>query len=148
MVPVLFFLCSLPLFSQTTFDEVETLLAANSVTYSQAARFVLDASQKLTASDDEASLPQEAFQYALSRGWLPKNAQADGNARLDGVSLLCMNAFDLNGGVMYSIFKSPHHAFRELQYRNIIVGLTAPDMNVSGEQLLSIISRILASIGE
>nr|AGS54162.1 outer membrane protein (tpn50) [uncultured bacterium contig00051] len=130
---------------------METLLESNAVTYARASWFVLNASYEGAASAESAvsQKPEisgygEAFSYALSQGWLPKNAQADGEARLDGVSLLCMNVFGIKGGIMYSIAKSPHYAFREMQYHNIIAGPAAPNQKVSGEQLLSMISRLLS----
>jgi len=57
---------------------------------------------------------------------------------------LLMQSFDLKGGIFYRIAKGPHHAYRELVYKNVIRGYTDPKMPVSGQQLLSLISRILA----
>jgi len=139
---VLFILCFLTsaalLCAQSTADEIETLLNTNAVTYAQAARFVLEAADVSAISDAE-----EAFRYAQERGWLPKKASADDTARLDGVSLLLMSSFSLKGGIFYSIFKTPHYAYRELAYMETIQGRADPAMKVSGERLLLITGRIL-----
>jgi len=134
----LFLFACAALYAQTA-QEMETLLETQAVNYAQVTRFVLEASETLATADQE-----EAFRYAAERGWLPTNAAPEDAARLNGVALLLMRSFDLKGGVFYGLFKSPHHAYRELAYKGFIRGNTDPDMPVSGQQLLLIISRILA----
>ena len=124
-------------------DWIESLLASDSVTYADAALLVLAAADVTTAPS-----PAAAFRYAAERGWLPADATADEAARLDGLSLLVMGAFDFKGGLFYTLTKSPHHAYRELVYRNIIQGRTDPLMPVSGDLLLFTVNRVLAIHGE
>jgi len=137
------FLAAAAFLSAQTADEIETLLNTGAVTYAQAARFLLEASDTMAASDME-----EAFDYAAQQGWLPKKVSANDTARLDGISLLMMRSFGIKGGVLYSITKSPHYAYRELMYRETIQGRADPGMNVSGERLLFFTSRILSQLGE
>jgi len=84
----------------------------------------------------------EAYRYASEKGWLPKSAGARDTARLDGVSLLIMKAFEIKGGAFYSVFQNAHYAYRELEYRNVIEGKTIPAMAVSGEMMLFIVGRV------
>jgi outer membrane protein OmpA-like peptidoglycan-associated protein len=121
----------------TTAEEMENLLANNAVTYAAAARFILQASDRFVTSD-----PNAAFRYAAERNWLPKDAKANDVAQMDGVALLMMRSFDIKGGVMYTITKSPHYAYRELIYKNIIQGKADPAMNVPGERLIFATSRV------
>ena len=123
--------------AQSAADEIETLLKTGAVTYSAAARFLLEASETLAVSD-----PAEAFRYAMEQGWLTKKASADDAARLDEICLLLMRAFGINGGLLFSVTGSPHFAYRELVYREIIQGRTDPHMNVSGERLLFYTDRV------
>lgn|GEM_PF-3859303 len=88
--------------AQSAAEEIETLLAAQAVTYAQAARFVLDAAE--AAAFDS---PAQAFAFALQRNWLPAGASPDTPARLDGVSLLLMRSFDLRGGILFTITGGP-----------------------------------------
>ncbi|MCL1928904.1 MAG: OmpA family protein [Treponema sp.] len=125
--------------AQTTAVEIETLLNTNAVTYAQAARLVLEASE-VTVTADTA----EAFQYAADRKWLPKKASANETARLDGIALLVMRSFDIKGGLFYSLSRSPHYAYRELVYKQIILGRTDPAMAVSGDNFLYILNRVLS----
>ena len=131
-------LLTAPVYSQTAV-KLEALMNEKAVTWTQAAAFVLE------AADIEAANAEDAFKLAAERKWLPANAKADGKASLNGTALLLMKAFDIKGGIFYSISKSPHHAYRELVYKEVIRG-TDPDANVSGPELLLMIGRILSGI--
>ena len=71
-------------------------------------------------------------------------AAGSSGARLDGVSLLLMESFNIKGGIMYSLFRNPHYAYRELVYLDIIQGRVDPEMTVSGDLLLFLVNRILS----
>jgi hypothetical protein len=126
------------LHAQTTAAELEAVLEAETLSYEQAASFVLRA----------ADLPVSgtAFAYALEQKWLPAKAAANGTAVLDGVSLLIMGAFGIKGGIMFSGFKNPHYAYRELVYQGIIQGRADPGLAVSGDLLLFMIGKVLDRI--
>jgi len=132
--------CVLGVLSAQTGAEIEALLKTSSVTYAQAAGFVLKASEAAVSGQ------KAAFDYAVERGWLPKNASPDSAARLDGISLLFMQSFHFKGGLFYTLFKNPHYAYRELAARGAFKGKSDPFMAVSGEQLLFITSRILSIV--
>ena len=119
--------------------EIEALLNNSEVTYGQAARFILEASDMAVYADAE-----EAFLYLAERNWLPKNATSGQIARLDVLSGVFMKAFDIKGGLFYSLTGGSHYAYRELVYLNIIQGKTEPAMKVSGELLLFISGRLLS----
>ena len=118
-------------------DRIEALFNMQELSYEQAAAFVLEAADIYTS-------PGEAFRYATERNWLPKNAEARDMARLDGVSLLVMKAFEIKGGAFFSVFQNAHYAYSELEYRNVIEGKTVPAMAVSGEMMLFIVGRVLS----
>jgi len=129
-----------PLFAeqQTAAYEIETLLQTNEITYGQAARFILEASDIAAIADTE-----EAFNYIAEKNWVSEKITADQTVRLDVLSGIFMKAFDMKGGLFYSITGHPHYAYRELIYKNVIQGMTEPTMKVSGELLLFITSRIM-----
>jgi hypothetical protein len=121
-----------------TADELETLLASPRVSYAQAARFVLEAADAGTYRN-----PLEAFDYALTREWLPPNVRADDPVSLQGASFLIMQSFGLKGGLFYSIFKNAHYSYRELVFQQIILDGADPEQLVSGELFLQIVNRVL-----
>jgi outer membrane protein OmpA-like peptidoglycan-associated protein len=124
-------------------DELETLLASEQLSCAQAARFTLEAADAAIFIE-----PEEAFRYAQEREWLPAGSLPGSPVRLKGVALLVMRAFDLPGGVFYSLFKNPHYSYREMVYKKIILGRADPDQTVSGELFLQILGRTLALAGE
>jgi hypothetical protein len=135
---ILFFvLFSAPLFAQTA-AELEELLQTKTVSYAQAARFVLEAADTAALKDANA-----AFAFAVERAWLSKNASAEQAAKLDGIAFLLMRVFAIKGGIWYSLAKNPHYAYRELVYQDIIQGKTDPEMTLTGEQFLFIVNRLL-----
>jgi hypothetical protein len=138
---IVFFILASPIFAPRAFAqtaaELETFLYADAVSYGQAARLVL------LAADISDTRAEDAFSYAMEKGWLPATATQDAAAKLDGVSLLIMRAFGMKGGAFYTIMKTPHYAYRELLYQNIIQGRADSDMAVSGDLLLFIVNRVL-----
>jgi hypothetical protein len=128
------------LLSAQTAERIERLLEQKSVSYKDAALLALQAAGQV---DADAASADEAFAFALERGWLPKGAAADDAARLSGLSLLVMQAFDIKGGAFYSLFKTPHYAYRALVYKGIVHGRADPQMAVSGDLLLYTINRVM-----
>jgi len=131
------FLTSTTFLSAQTANEIETLLNTDAVTYAQAARFVLEASDAFAAGNSD-----EAFNFAVERGWLPANVSSNDHARFDKISLLLMRSFNMNGGLMYGLTGSAHHAYHELVYRKVILIRSDPAMTVSGEELLFMVGRM------
>jgi len=137
------FFCDCFLFAQTA-ERIERLLEQDRVSYQDAALLVLEASdlldgEKQTSADD-------AFSFAMERGWLPKNAKAQDTVKLNGLSLLVVRAFQIKGGALFSLFKNPHYAYRVMVYRGIIQGRSDPQMPVSGELLMYTVNRALGVI--
>jgi hypothetical protein len=124
----------------TVAAELEEVLAAQTMSYGQAAAFVLRAA--------DVQVSGTAFDYAVEKKWLTALAAEDGAAVLNEVSLLIMGAFGIRGGIMYTGFKSPRYAYRELVQQGIIQGRADPDMAVSGDLLLFMIGRVLDKIEE
>ena len=119
--------------------EVEELLSMDALSYEEAVWFVMR-----VAEIPDVSGPAEAFSFAAERKWLPARALPDGKAKLNGISLLIMRSFELKGGFLYTCTKSPHHAYRELTYKGIIQGRTAPNSDVSGDLLLYMTGNLLS----
>jgi hypothetical protein len=140
---ILFFFALLPaLPAQTLARDMDAILESDAVTWAQAARFVLPSA----GFPDAAGLA--SFQTAQDRGWLPKDAQAEGEATFGGLSFLVMKAFDIPGGLMYRLFPGPRYAYRELQYQGVIQGQQDSARKVSGFWLISLIGRTLDLTGE
>jgi len=139
---LLCFLLALPcfVFGQTA-DRIERLLGQDKVSYLDAALLVLEASGHIESARQASA--DEAFSIAMERGWLPVGAEANSEAKLNGLSLLVMQAFEIDGGYLYSFFKNPHYVYRAMVYRGIIQGRSDPQMFVSGDLLLYTLNRAM-----
>jgi len=127
-------------FAQTA-DRIEKLLAQDKVSYQDAALLVLEAAGHIDSARQASA--DEAFSIAMERGWLPVGAEANSDVMLNGLSLLVMQAFEIDGGYLYSFFKNPHYAYRAMVYRGIIQGRSDPQMSVSGDLLLYTVNRVM-----
>jgi len=142
---ILFLLLPALTFAQTA-AELDALLETQTVTIARTARFVFEAAELLPAGFSGTAAEIAAYELALSNGWLTKAANE--TATLQDTAFLIMNAFEFEGGIMYSLFGSPRYAYRELIYRRIIQGRSYASMTVSGTRLLQIIGSCLNYTGE
>jgi hypothetical protein len=117
--------------------EIDSILNEDSVNWEQAARFVIPASGRLLANTNEA----EAYTFAETRFKLPAKIQADSQITLAGLCYLLMKTFNIKGGLMFKIAPSPRYAYREFVKRGIVQGRRDPMEKVSGNDMLSLISR-------
>jgi len=146
----------LPAFlSAQTAAELEAVMKAPVVTCAQAARFVIASvasAEGGASAGSNASVgsnaPQNEFEQAIEKGWLPKKTTPDENITLAKLSFLMMRAFDMQGGLMYLIFPGQRYAFRTMVSRSFIQGSADPAMTVSGERFLNILGRVLNAEGE
>jgi len=146
---VLAFILLFPAFiSGQTAAEMDAVLESQAITCSQAAFFVL-ASYGGDASADKASgKATDAFEWVISKGWLPKGSKADEPITMGTLSLLMVKAFDIEGGFMYSLFPSARYAIRAMVNHSYIQDPVDPDMKVSGERFLIILGNVLNAAGE
>jgi hypothetical protein len=122
-----------------TAERLDALLDNAGVSYAETAMMVLPAAG--LAGEDVS--PGTAFAEARARGLLPKAAEPGGAVRLGELAFLIMGAFDMKGGLFYTLFPGPRYAYRELVYRKLIQGRNDPALTVSGERLLRILGRAL-----
>ena len=135
----LFFVSSLA-FAQTA-AEMDTMLDASEVSAARAARFVLGSADLLPEGLSGTEAERAAYDMAASNGWVKIGAGE--NVSLKDAAFLIMKAFDLKGGVMYSLLKNPRYAYREMVYQKIIQGSSDPNTKVSGAGLLQILDRTM-----
>ena len=121
---------------------MDVLLETKTVSVGKAARFVLGAAELLPPELSGATAETEAYTIARSKGWVKTTAENE--ITLKDLAFLIMKAFELKGGAMYSLFKNPRYAYREMRYRKLIQGKADPAMKVSGQRLLQIIGRTLS----
>ena len=143
---VCFFFCTvLILFAQTA-AELDRILETQVVTVSLAARFAMGAQGLLPEGLSGSAAETAAYETAYSGGWVKGGPEEAIN--LQDTAFLLMNVFELKGGIMYTLFRSPRYAYREMVYRRLIQGRAYSNMEVSGTNFLQILGRILNYTGE
>jgi hypothetical protein len=133
-------LATAAVFGQTA-ERLDAVLAAERVSYAQAAGIILPAAGILSP---EAG-PDEAF--ARAREWLPAGARKEASITMGQLSRLTMGAFGLSGGFMYRLFPGPRYAFRAMAWRRLLPPRADPGRTLSGEELLYIAGRVLSHTG-
>ncbi|MDC7227357.1 MAG: hypothetical protein PQJ61_11400 [Spirochaetales bacterium] len=94
------------------------------------------------AVNESASI-SEAMSTAAEEKWISKRADADDSISLGEVSYIIMKSLKIRGGLMYKLFPSPRYAVRELAYLEIVTGQAHPGDNLSGEDVMNILSRAI-----
>ena len=143
---IIVFLLLLPgIVCAQTASELDVMLESNTVSAAKAARFVLGAAGLLPEDLSGLEAENAAYTIAFSSGWI--NVQPHEALTMKNTAFLIMRAFDIKGGIMYTLMKNPRYAYREMVYRNLIPGRTDQSMIVSGWKFLQILDRTMR-IGE
>ena len=128
-------------FAQTA-AEMDAVLELDEISAARAARFVLGAADLLPPGISGPEAEKAAYDKAVSNRWIGA-ASGEEAVTLKEASFLIMKAFNLKGGVMYTLLENPRYAYRELVYRRIIMGKADQDMKVSGPKLLLILDKVI-----
>lgn len=138
----LFFAVTPCVFSQTASAVTQTL-SSDSATYGDACYYM---ASYLGIVPDTADA-EEAYSALCAEGICREGMECGGALTYGALAGLCMNTFDMHGGIMYSLTKSDHYAFRELQSRKFIDERRDPQEKVPGAVMLNIINRCTESAG-
>jgi hypothetical protein len=129
--------------------KMDAILETPVISCAQAAWFVLDAVNTVPSESpvqDEGM--ENAFRQVMDNHWLPQKTNPGDPVTLKALSFLLMRAFNIKGGLMYTVLPGPRYAFRTLVSRSLIQGAADPDMTVSGERFLHILGNVLSYAGE
>ena len=132
-------------FTQTA-AEMDVLLQTDAVSVSAAARFIMGSAGMLPLELSGAAAETAAYKEAQARGWVKKGPEDA--ITLQDTAFLLMRVFEIKGGLLYSIFRSPRYAYREMIYRRLIQGRAYSNMKVSGQRFLQIVGNTLNYTGE
>ncbi|MFO7849359.1 MAG: hypothetical protein R6V67_05305 [Spirochaetia bacterium] len=133
------FFIGLSTISAQSNEVVDRLLDQERVTYGYSAYMVLTS---LGTISDDASV-EEAAEALPAEEWNLTSRPAGDPITLGEYSHMLMRAFDINGGIMYTIFSGPRYAARELKYLQCIPGSSAPGRSIDGHEVVQILGRLL-----
>lgn len=138
LVGILFVLSVSHLCAQSN-ETLDSFLEQEQAVFGYSAYMVLTAADELP---EEAS-PEEAAAAVNRMGWKDSLSASDDRINLGEYSSLLMKAFDIRGGLMYTLFPGPRYAARELKYLQCIPGKSAPGRSISGPDAVQILGRVL-----
>ncbi|QTQ13231.1 hypothetical protein HRQ91_01485 [Treponema parvum] len=124
------------LFAQSAEKMTETI-SAKEITFSQAAYFA--AAWRGLINDDASG--KEALLQLEKEGIWSVTAAPEDTVNLKQFSALCLKAWNIKGGLLYSLTHSDRYAFRELQARKLLSRTDDPEKKVSGREALRIFMR-------
>ncbi|MCF7914992.1 MAG: hypothetical protein K9L66_07500 [Spirochaetaceae bacterium] len=135
---ILFILSISHLYAQSN-ETLDRFLAQERAVLGYSAYMVLTAADELP----EESSPQEAAMAVSRIGWMDTSTASNDPISLGEYSYLLMKAFDIRGGLMYTLFPGPRYAARELKYLQCIPGKSTPGRSISGTDAVQILGRVL-----
>ncbi|MCF7947832.1 MAG: hypothetical protein K9M94_04490 [Spirochaetia bacterium] len=140
ILSILFLLgLSLSLMPAQSNQIIDQLLEKKETSFAEALYLV----QTATGEIPEDISPQIAAERFDSQGWNLPQISADTPITLGEYSQLLMHAFEIPGGIMYSIFPGPRYAAREAHYRGFVRGSALPGRSLSGSEVLFILRQVL-----
>ena len=120
-------------------EVIDGILSREALRADEGAYLVLAAAGRI---DDQAT-PEEAFERLDEAGWVLAADKAETAIRLGDYAYLLMQAFDLEGGIMYRLIPGPRYAARELFFRRLIPEKGSPYRTLSGEEAVFMLGKFL-----
>lgn len=128
-------LCSFALSAQSS-EKISDMLKSEEITFGQASYLI--ATYKEIISDESSY--ETAFNAMLNRNLVPGDYAADDLVTLKQAAFLCMWSMNIKGGLLYSIFKNPRYAFKELQAKGVLPTEVDPDIYITGREYLGLVN--------
>lgn len=126
-------------------DVITSILDSSSATLGQTC--YLSAVQQNLISDDASF--DEAIQVLYDNNQLKEKDSSERPVTYSEISSIFSYAWDINGGLMFRIFKnSPRYTFKQFQSDGIFSSSADPSMTVSGSDLLNILSACISKYGD
>ncbi len=120
---------------------IDELRSQDTVSIGQAA-FLL---YRSALQDNPPATIPESVERLSERHPRYRGSDPEETVRLSDFTLIALDAFDVPGGIMYTLTGSPRYAYREAVYRQLVQGRTSPRETVSGDRALRVVHRLLSA---
>lgn len=139
LLPVLLLAGTAMVFAQSN-KLIDELLDQKEAGYATTAYMVLSAAGVIP----EGSNPDSALAALAEKNWGASVPTEPRSISLGEYSFLLMKAFEIPGGLMYSLIPGPRYAAREVAYLGFVREDTSPYRRVSGEEVMRILGSVLS----
>jgi hypothetical protein len=116
---------------------IDDFLARSQADFATSVYVILAAAGK---APDTAS-PEQAVAVLAGLGLAELAQPADRPMSLGDFSYITMKAFDIPGGVLYTLLPGPRYATRELAYLKVLSGVPDDGRLLSGEEVMRFVGR-------
>ena len=116
---------------------IDELLEEEKATFGKSVYVILSASETI----DEGLSPEEAAALITRKEWHVKPKGPEQPVTLGEFAAVLMKAFDIKGGLFYTLFPGPRYATREIEFRNFVYGRISPYMHISGTEAVTIVRK-------
>lgn len=136
---LLLLLSGFSLHSQSN-ELIDRMFKSDLADFSTAALLILQSAEII----DAYGTPDDALEYLKESGWLRKEKNPQDPITLGETCLILMRAFEISGGLAWSINPTPRYAAREMQFLGAIYKRDkSPYRKISGEEVMNMISWTL-----
>ncbi|MBN2536228.1 MAG: hypothetical protein JXB88_25325 [Spirochaetales bacterium] len=137
---MIIFILNVPVLFAQLNEQIDLLMEQEKASFGRAVYLVLVASEFC----DESVTLAGALEILKGKDWGIPPKEAEDTLTLGEYSYLLMRAFNIQGGIMYKILPGPRYAVRELAYLKLILENPEPGRIVSGEEVMSLLTRVLS----
>ena len=153
-IVTLYLICATSLSAQAAFF-VDDILNEEIASFGRVVHLTLSSAELVADSKVSTFLESEMVGFPNStlsvitlsaladQGWGIEIKERGAPITLGEFAYIVMRAFDLPGGVMYSLFPGPRYAARELGYLGLIPGNSSPYRLISGDEVVQVLGFAL-----
>ena len=136
------FILLLSLHAQNS-EKMTEILKSEKASFEQAS--YLPALYANLISEDDSSA--KAFEALKDNNYFSPSVTSDSNVTLAQLCQIYMKAFNMKGGLFYTLFPSARYAFKEFKANGILPPQADPSENVSGRDSIDIFNSCLSLTG-
>ena len=123
---------------------MDKIIATPSISVAEAAYLVFVASGKLA----EDATPEQAYTLVQKLGWIESGNDPARPVKSAQYAYLLTRSYDLHGGLMSSVFRSPRYSYRDLVARGVFSAAGDPDDALTGVEAVRLLGQVMDSLPE
>jgi len=141
VIPLLLLLSLGPVWAQDA-KIMDKIIATQSISVSEAAYLVFAASGKL----EEDSNSDQAYALLQKLGWIEAGNDSTVPVKAAQYAYLLTRSFNLPGGLMSALFRSPRYSYRDLVAKGVFSGDGDPDDVLTGVEAVRLLGQVMDSL--
>lgn len=139
MVIVLFALTGTVAFAQSA-AFFTSVFESESITWEQASFLAMVGTDRLA---DNVS-PSQAWEALSKTQWYTNIPERTSAITVAQYSYLLAKAFDVRGGLFYSLFGGERYAYREMVFKKVVPGSFDPSSVITGNDAMKVLEKAMA----